>query len=54
MKKKVVIDIITIIVIIILFALSLIWLNDNAKRVNRETAKMSIDWTTNTCSLYWE
>ena len=53
-KYKEVIDIITIIVIIILFALSLIWLNDNAKRVNRETAKMSIDWTTNTCSLYWE
>ena len=53
MKKRI-IDIITIIVILILFILSLIYMNENVKRINKETAKMSVDWTTNTCSLYWE
>lgn len=53
MKKRV-IDIITVIVIITLFILSLIYMSENVKKVDRETAKMSIDWKTNTCSLYWE
>ena len=53
MKKRV-IDIITVIVIITLFILSLIYMSENARKVDRETAKMSIDWKTNTCSLYWE
>lgn len=52
--KKIVINIITIIAIIIVFILTLIMLQENAEKVNKETAKMSIDWTTNTCSLYWE
>lgn len=53
MKKRV-IDIITVIVIITLFILSLIYMSENVKKVDRETAKMGIDWKTNTCSLYWE
>ena len=52
--KKIVINIITILIILTLFIISLIFMSENVKRVNRETAKMSIDWTTNTCSLYWE
>lgn len=53
MKKRV-IDIITIIIVLILFILSLIYMSENVKKVNKETAKMSIDWSANTCSLYWE
>ena len=52
--KKIVINIITILIILALFIISLIFMSENVKKVNRETAKMSIDWTTNTCSLYWE
>ena len=52
--KKIVINIITFIIVIIVFILTLIMLDENVKRINKETAKMSIDWTTNTCSLYWE
>ena len=53
MKRRI-IDIITIIVIIVLFILSLIYMSENVKRVDRETAKMGVDWKTNTCYLYWE
>ena len=52
--KKIVINIITILIILVLFTLSLIFMSENAKRVNREAAKMSIDWSANTCTLYWE
>ena len=52
--KKIVINIITFIIVIIIFILTLIMLDENRKKIDRETAKMSIDWTTNTCSLYWE
>ena len=52
--KKIVINIITILIILTLFTLSLIFMSENVKRVNRETAKMSIDWETYTCKLYWE
>lgn len=52
--KKVIINIITIIAVIIMFILILKGIDENVKRINRETAKMSVDWKTYTCSLYWE
>lgn len=52
--KKIIIYILEIILIILIFIVTLMLLNRRVREYNIETAKMGVDWKTNTCYLYWE
>lgn len=54
MKKNIIKEVIIVIIAMIILMLCLILIDKNVKRNNIETAKMSVDWNTYTCSLYWE
>ena len=52
--KKLIYNIIVITLIIFIFIVFLMLLDNKIRNYDRETAKMGIDWKTNTCYLYWE
>lgn len=52
--KNIIKEVIIVIIVMIILMGALILLDKNVRRNNMETAKMSVDWNTYTCSLYWE
>ena len=50
MKRKLIEGLIIFIILII----GIILLSINVKRCDKMTAKMGVNWVTNTCYLYWE
>ena len=52
--KKIITNIIFTILMILIIIISLVLINKGLRDSEKETAKMGIDWKSNTCYLYWE
>lgn len=52
--KKLIKEVIIILIAIVILIIALVIIDKNVRKNNIETAKMGVNWKTNTCYLYWE
>ena len=52
--KKIIYNAVVVALIMLIFIVFLMLLDNRIRNYERATAKMGIDWETNTCYLYWE
>lgn len=52
--KKLIKEVIIILITMGILLITLILIDKNVRKNNMETAKIGVNWKTNTCYLYWE
>lgn len=52
--KKLIKELVIILITMTILLITLVLIDKNVRKNNMETAKIGVNWKTNTCYLYWE